>query len=617
MAIKCFQAKVICRSPAQRQALEQTHRLFNEHLGTVVSILYSARHGRYGPPEYRDLYRQVLSVPNTAQAATACVEALTKLGWSPKDLDQGLTEWKKAALILHQTAEKLPGESKKQILLFDRDERFIGVKHGFKRKLFDEAFQIILSHEEKHAAWREEHEQWLKDRTKWEADNPEYMAVRSVIEQFEQQEGMVSKRRGRWHRWLDFLQSHPELAAWHGGESKVVPLTEQEKAEAAKNPRKTVARTFEFFWAKNPDLKALDQTHGDYERKFARSWAKRKNNDGFKHPPTLTLPSPDKHPRWYQFKKTSPITCKGLDLQNGIIKLEVVGPETSEQLSRMQWQEYRFLPDPRFQRFQPIKDDIISGREKCDLLYTGNDGPSRPATIKGVKLVFKGDQSTFDAKPAYLYFTVYIEDKPSRLAITQRRIDKFRSTARAFETIKNALPESSESPLRCMAIDLGIRHIGAATVMEGDRLLATRFIHNKPELPSGENTIRAIPTLAQIATMKRKVRQMRRKRGKPVKGELSCRRLQKHILQMSEDRFKKSAAAIIALARSFRVDIILIEQLMGLIPDAERERGINKALVNWNRGNTVKWLKMLAEENGLRILEIPPQSGLRPQPNSF
>jgi len=49
-----------------------------------------------------------------------------------------------------------------------------------------------------------------------------------------------------------------------------------------------------------------------------------------------------------------------------------------------------------------------------------------------------------------------------------------------------------------------------------------------------------------------------------------------------------------------------MEKLKGFIPDAERERGINRTLVNWNRGNIVRWVKQLAGDAGMRVVEVDP-----------
>ena len=74
MPVKSFQAKIICDTPRKREYLWLTHRLFNEHLRPVLSILYAARRGKLGP----DFKAVLLSIKN-AQAAKEQIEAITSL----------------------------------------------------------------------------------------------------------------------------------------------------------------------------------------------------------------------------------------------------------------------------------------------------------------------------------------------------------------------------------------------------------------------------------------------------------------------------------------------------------------------------------------------------------
>jgi IS605 OrfB family transposase len=114
------------------------------------------------------------------------------------------------------------------------------------------------------------------------------------------------------------------------------------------------------------------------------------------------------------------------------------------------------------------------------------------------------------------------------------------------------------------------------------------------------------PQLSAIASHKRALAGKRRERGKPIRGEESCVELQAHVDNRGEDRFKKGARRIVNFAKQNDCDLIVIEKLAGLIPDAERERGINKALASWNRGNLAKWIKQLAGDAGMRVVEVHP-----------
>ena len=89
---------------------------------------------------------------------------------------------------------------------------------------------------------------------------------------------------------------------------------------------------------------------------------------------------------------------------------------------------------------------------------------------------------------------------------------------------------------------------------------------------------------------------------------------------MGVDRFKKAARAIVNFALNVsgtkdktgklypRADAIVLEKLAGFIPDAEKERGINRALASWNRGQLVQRIKEVAAGSGFkgRVYEVHP-----------
>ena len=578
IAVKCFQAKLVCESPQQRAFLELTHRLFNESLRPLVPLLYAARKGRHGPD-----YQQILSTIKSGQGASAQVEAVSSLAARPGS--RGGKEWTDLAKELVARGQ----------ILFDRHALMPNVHKEFRRKVFEMAFQIILSHDAKMKQWRTDHAKWLREKAEWERSYPEYLAVRPVIQEFEAREGQAGKRRGRWHRWLDFLVLYPQLAAWRGGEPTVRQLTQQELQEARRSRRRAVPNTIDAFFAKNPELKELHGLHGEYQARFVRPWAKRRHQDGFFLPPTFTLPSADRHPAWYSFKRGD--TYRNLSLEQRTIELRVLKSADPNESGRHAYVQYQFVGDNRLGKLSPASKIVRSGRFPCDLLVwdEGSDH-ARPARVQGAKLVIRKGQ-------AYLYFSVYIEDAPSRLPVKQAQIDKY-SPGWSINRIRG---EPYDPPLRTMAIDLGIRHIAAATVMENGNVLATRFLHSRPVSRVSGHVIEGIPTLPQISEMKQRLRRARRKFGKPLKGTMSCRRIQRHVTSMSEDRCKKSASAIVDFGRAHRVDIILMERLEGLVPDAARERRINCGLINWNRGHLASWIRIIAEPYGIRVLELPPR----------
>ena len=150
-----------------------------------------------------------------------------------------------------------------------------------------------------------------------------------------------------------------------------------------------------------------------------------------------------------------------------------------------------------------------------------------------------------------------------------------------------------------MAVNLGIRRLGAASVRRDGKIVRARIIREEQQCGCG-------PRLAAIKNHKRALKAGRRKRGKPVRGEQSLVELQEHVEKMGRDRFKKGARRIVNFAHQNHCDVIVMENLAGLIPDAERERGINSALLNWNRGHLVKWVKQLANDAGMRVVEVRP-----------
>lgn len=572
MGVKCFQTKIRCSSDAQREYLQLTHKLFNQSLPPVISLLYAARRGDHGRE-----FKSILESVRSAQGSKEQVEAITSLTSEP-----GEGGWKDVARAT--LAQRR--------ILFDREKLLPGFSSEFRRKIFEMAFQVILSHDEKLKEWRVEHAKWVQDRAEWETANEPYMRVRPAILEFMGQEGRASKRRGRWHRWLEFLASHPILTGWRGNPSPVQPLTEEEITAAEKHPRTFVRECISTFFKKNEELHALDVKHEEYERRFARSWAKRKHNDDYKVVPTLTLPSIDKHPAWFSFKRGE--TYRKLDLRQGTIDLKVIRSDSVDERTPKGWETYRFEPDPRLLRFAVLSEPVTVGRTACDLLYSPTDGTSAlPARVQGAKLVIKNGMY-------YLYVSVFIADAPTELSLKQESCDKY-----SYQWVSKHLAKDLNRPVRTMAIDLGVRHLAVATVMESDRLLATRFINNRPVSAISGRLLNGVPSLDRIKAMKSELRRRLRARGKPIANEQACKELHAHLLHLSEDRFKKSARAIVDFARVHKVDIIILEALKDLVPDAARERGINKALINWNRGQTADWIRQTAQDYGIRVKEVP------------
>lgn len=577
MSTKAFTARLLLDSEADRAALWRTHAVFNERLRLVLRHMHRMKRG---DPDPR--YARIFALIKSNQHASGVMEAVTSKTAKPGKAD----EWA-------ELARELLTEGK---LLFDRFQELPGVSKEFRRKLFESAFQAMSSHDELMARWATEHDEWLTKRRKWEAENAEYMKVRPQLDAFEREHGQAAKRRQRWHKWLEFLRANPALAAWRGGQPVVNAISPegQDRIRRAKPSKRNKTEAEEFF-SVNPELRELDKLHGDYQREFVRPWAKKRNPDGFRHRPTFTEPSPDKHPFWFQFKKGKgkENTWYNLDLDECTICLRVLG--TDGPAPKSEWRTYRFRPDPRLRLLKKASPPL---KEKFTYAFPDPafpNEPPRPAEIRGAKLIFH------PARPdgaVYLSFTCDMPDLDSRLSVTQKSCDKYSTDW----VRKKVVAELGAEPVTC-AVDLGLRHLGAATVRRDGKIVAARFLREEDEPGKG-------PSLTAIGRHKRALAKGRRKRGKPVAGQESFVELQRHVDKMGQDRFKKGARRIVRFARENGADIIVLEKLGGerggLIPDAECQRCINRALVSWNRGNLTKWVKQLAADAGLRIVEVSP-----------
>jgi hypothetical protein len=115
--------------------------------------------------------------------------------------------------------------------------------------------------------------------------------------------------------------------------------------------------------------------------------------------------------------------------------------------------------------------------------------------------------------------------------------------------VTKAGKKTLSSDLVTCAVDLGIRNLGfltLATRVDGDmRILRARNQWLRETERAGHHPGRssAGPDLAHIGEHKREIGRRRRLRGKPVNGEQSHVRLQRHIDAMGMDRFKKGARA--------------------------------------------------------------------------
>lgn len=535
------------------------------------------------------------------------------------------------------------------ILAYDKETERDGLPDSIFQPMTRDAVAYISGHDELVRIWQQEHAEWLKKKTEWEAGEAQknYLALRPHFEAFEQSVGgKAGKRRERWHLYLKWLSENPQLAGWRGAPMVVNELDTAARARVAKaKPWKQRSVEAAEFWNANPELAALDRLHGYYEREFVRRRKTKKNPDGFDHRPTFTMPVPVLHPRWMLFNapQTSPKGYDELKLPEapgefGSLKLRLLTGERNNEGWPEGWVNVRFRSDPRLAQFRTqtvttlYKKGRQKGTEKTKKQFSFWDRQlkcARVAQISGAKLILEDirlnhDGSLKSAIP-FLVFACTIEDLPMTAGA---RAIQWSETGELTKTGKKRKSKKLPSGLVSCAVDLGIRNLGFLTVVrvaddpnDRIRVLRSRNQWLGEAETGGKHAGRWSqgPDLAHIGQHKREIKRLRRLRGKPVKGERSHIELQEHIDDMGKDRFKKAARAIVNFALNVdkvadstthepfpRADVLILEKLAGFIPDAERERGINRALVNWNRGQLVTRIKEVARDAGLKVFEVHP-----------
>lgn len=645
MSTRALQARIDC-DRITLEALWRTHLVFHERLPKVIDALFRMRRGECGSTsDERDLYKRIgrFIISSSAQRADYLMNAVSKKDWEPASAKKYKitvpdASGKPVDISGETWADEAAALSAKGQLIFDKNALAGDLPGCMRQMLNREAVAVISSHDELVEQWSKEHKQWLDEKDKWESDpeNGKYWKVRPEFEAFEKAvEGKITKRRGRWHLYLDWLRRNPHLAAWRGGPASINDISTAGQARIRRaRPSKQRTIEAEEFWKANPELEALDRLHGDYERKFVRRRKTKRNPDGFDHRPTFTVPHPIRHPRWFVFNapQTNPSGYRNLLLptkngERGSVELMLLtGDKNGGKKYPSDWVKCAFRADPRLLRFRRAHKSTIVRRGKGKGTSKTKDAYEffdehlrrwRPAEISGVKLIFRnirvrGDGALLSAVP-YLYFTCTIEDMP----LTERALqiswsDTGEVTPKGKARKKADIPDG----LVVCAVDLGLRHVGFATICVCEkgvpRVIRSRNIWLEDHGGG--------PVLERIAQHKREIRRLRRLRGKPVRGEQSHVELQDHITHMGEDRFKKAARRILNFAWNTdaardasgaeypRADVIVIERLEGFIPDAEKERGINRALAAWNRGQLVARLKEMAIDLGYkrRVYEILP-----------
>jgi IS605 OrfB family transposase len=596
MSVKALQAKVVCDTPAQWQALWHTHCIFNEGVRRVLPFVFQMKRGDLGA-EYQSIYESI----RNNQDGKGKLEALSSLKWKTGKTKSEKEKDKWAALAAAKIAK---GE-----LLFDREKLLPNLPSEFRRKIFEMVIQLVSGHEELTKLWEKEHKEWLAEKAAWETEHADYLRVRPVFDEFERAGNVTVKgSRRRWLRYLDFLSTRPDLARWRDPAATVNPLTDEDR----KGLRKP-AQHFAKFWEKNPELSALDKLHGEYQEKFARPWVEKKNPDGFKLRPTFTLPSPDNHPAWYSFKRDA--SYYHLDIEQGTVLLKVVPPGEGKKSTKESRVAYRFLPDPRLHRFIDAGGEQKVGRSKYSLFYCDPlIRKKRWAEIRGVKLIFKGKQP-------YFVFSCDIADEPY---ITFWQPVEGDTSAKPKK--RKVLPEG----LVTLAVDFGQKHLGAVTVCRnvGDAPEQIPFRpayfdarpDGKPvkawlaELPglsfadlrAHESELSAGMSLMFGNPQSRRSGGRKKAQGRhSTHGEETFSHLREHLLKMKEDRYKKAAHTLLETALHCGAKVIIIESLQNYRPALARDTRENRNRMTWAVRRIAEFLEMEAKPYGIMVFQAP------------
>jgi len=484
------------------------------------------------------------------------------------------------------------------------DPSRLPVSSKFWRWLCDDACEVLKSNRGQMDDWRSEYREWRDEKTQWEKDHPEFMAFwNGLYQQFRQdceraqieaqqakgQKPTFRKRGGRqwgkrferWHLWPEWIEQHPEILAWRGqaAAADFKPVPQQEKdalRKRFKRQDKYIGALLDKLRESNSELAELDRLRRAYERQYVR----------FRRFPTLTLPDPDKHPRWMSLERDC--LYKGFDPEKGTIKLSLVG-ENADGVWYMDWFDVQVQVDrrlkPSFRREVFGREGrlppFIEGRVGRKLSQPAPSPAERQSGVAGAKLIFKQGA-------AHLTFTIIDQDRAPR--VKPRKVADRRCPAdNIFD------PQGDRIPLRVVAVDLGVRHVGGYAVAEG------RFENGAWSvgyITKGIVSGPQVPERFSIDAHHRQLKWARRLRGKPVFDEESCAELQDHVTHMGEDRFKKAAHAIVELARRHDVHVILFENLKGFVPSACDERWANRTRSKMLRRKTVEMVKAQCHDFG-------------------
>lgn len=649
-----FSARLILKNTELRD-LWNIHVLYHERLRWFLKLLQRARSGRAGAnPDENSFYREFVNfvVASDAKNAKYLFNGVSNDSWITNTADKMTVEIRDeasgeirevAGASLTGKAVGLLAQGKK---LFDKNRLFEGLPRWAGEFILSDAVAFLSGYTALIGNWEQERKSWLKEREAWESINSEYMNVRPQLLVFQEREGNnFSRKRLRWHKYLEFFRENPELAVWRGGSPPVInPIDEAGLENIKKAPKhQKMMKETDAFMRVNPELKALDARHAEYERLFA---PRRKNvgngryirTDGFKLRPRFTLPEPSRHPRFLMLngEQTSPNAYRQFKLPSGkgtgAVELNVVDNGAAT------WKRFAFRGDQRLAQMTREIVDVVKKQRGAVIDQTA-EPEEQAAVSEKAKTVKKTVYSYLDPhleniflaelKSARLRFYVDKKGAPKRAYLEFSVKRECRETNEKAKAIKFVPVKDGDRERKQMVLPAGITvacfHLGISSTAYA--ALATGETGKSPIIldsrklwlsHQNEETGKWIgePKIEDIMRHEYELRRKTALRPRNVRGEESDIQLKKHIQKMENDRYKKTARRMIdyALNSENRIhsasglplpeaDIIVIGDFQGVVAKGENPRHLNRLIRLWKRPQIVALVKDFASEAGMRLYE--------------
>lgn len=585
---KNFTALVVANDVIGK-TLWDLHATFNEYVTKVLKEVFDARHGKRG----EDL-KKVFSDIGNKNEVMAKLDAVTKQHSEPGSRGGIQKSW-------YEYARKLLNGKK---LLFNSDTFFPSdITSDFRYKVFEMVGQILTSHIGLVNSWKKEKHDWDIQRETWEKRNKNYFSVKKYFDDFIVEEGLLKASRERWQKYLKFLLNNGiHLVKWRNDEEQFVPLGDGLLKKYKDEPNKLIAILFK----ENPELGTLNALDRSGREKYER----------FKRRPSFTYPSGYKHPSYYSFKKTEPITYRNLDVSGGTVEL---------QIKRDSWVPIKFRPDKRLKSLKQLKEPILIGekpeerrRDRRELFhYLYSDvvaGRQLLAEPRGIKLVFRRDdlrpETNRHGKP-YLFIAFDLFDREVKPILWSLRQGPKKRLVK--------LPEG----LRILCVDFGQRDLAAITLSEIQKGKPVPVVFSpaysdkdKSDYPAKAwlTDIRGL-TIDTIATHERELasglssmyssKKYKRRGSHIPRGKAGFEKLRTHISNTKENRYKNGAHIILSTALKNGASVIVTEWLENYRPTLEKPRRYNRRRMQWSVRAIQDFLKTQSQLYNIRVYEAP------------